>query len=293
MSRLLLAAGLVAFIHMINTLIYSVRPAGVITKRLAIAYSMFNVIFLFASTANTILAPLMSSIVEHAIQRSVEALPTVGLADIVHTAVYQQELAHLNQDIRLVIMAATVGTVLGILLIPAFVRIFVQAISLFDEIKSVPKMIFMLIFSPRRVARLLRSIELPKVAMVKKVRSNKGKLPKSFLVLNFIANGIFTTSVLSAMYAGALFPEFRSTATVLSGVINGIATLMFVMVVDPTAAMITDQALRGERDQYDVKLMSFYLAISRLAGTILAQALFVPAAIIIKYTAMFIAHPPF
>lgn len=293
MTRLVVAAGLVAFIHMINTLIYSVRPAGVITKRLAIAYSLFNVIFLFASTANMVLAPLMSSIVEHAIQRSVEAMPETGLTDIVHTALYQQELAMLSHDIRLVIMAATVGTVLGILLIPAFVRIFIKAITLFDEIKSVPKMMLMLMFSPRRVANLLRDITLPKPAMVRKVRSNKTPLPKTFLWLNFIANGIFTTSVLSAMYAGALFPEFRSTATVLSGVVNGLATLMFVMVVDPTAAMITDQALRGERDQYDVKQMSFYLAVTRLAGTVLAQALFIPAAIIIKYTAMFIAHPPF
>ncbi|MEG6616139.1 lipid II flippase Amj family protein [Peptococcaceae bacterium 1198_IL3148] len=293
MSRLLLAAILIAFIHMINTLIYSVRPAGVHTKRLAIAYSLFNVISLFASTANLVLAPLMSSIVEHAIQRFIAANPGAEMATIAETANYQAELALLNQDFRLVIVAATVGTLVGIFLIPAFVRIFVRGIMWFDEVKSVPKMLTMLIFSPKRVVGLLRSLNMPKKDVVERVRDSKTKLPATFLWLNFIANGIFTTGVLSALYAGALFPEFRATTTVLSGVVNGFATLMFAMVVDPTAAMITDQALRGERDQYDVKQMSFYLAVTRLGGTILAQVLFVPAAWIIQHTAMFIAHPPF
>jgi hypothetical protein len=293
MTRLALSAMLIAIIHMINTLIYSVRPAGVHTKRLAIAYSLFNVIFLFASTANMVLAPLMSSIVEHAIQRAIIAHPGVEMAKIAETATYQTELALLNQDFRLVIMAATVGTLVGTLLIPAFVRIFVRGIMWFDEVKSVPKMMAMLIFSPRRVMGLLRSINIPKRDVVRRVRSSKSNLPKTFLWLNFFANGIFTTSVLSAMYAGALFPEFRATTTVLSGVVNGIATLMFALIVDPTAAMITDQALQGERNQYDVKRMSFYLAITRLGGTVLAQALFVPAAWLIQHTSMFIAHPPF
>lgn len=292
MTRLLVAVVLTAIIHMINTLIYSVRPAGVNTKRLAIAYSLFNVIFLFASTANMILAPLLSSIVEHAIQRAANARPDVDITGIVNTAVYQQELAALNHDIRLVILAATVGTLIGIMFIPAFVRIFVRAIILFDEVKSVPKMMFMVLFSPRRALNLARSIHLPHRDMVKRVRE-KTNIPKGFLWFNLVANAVFTTGVLSAMYAGALFPEFRATSIVLSGLVNGIATLMFVMVVDPTAAMITDQAMRGERDEYDVKQMSFYLAITRLGGTILAQAIFIPAAMLIQYTAMFIAHPPF
>ncbi|WP_031515523.1 lipid II flippase Amj family protein [Desulfofalx alkaliphila] len=293
MTRLILAAILTALIHLINTLIYSVRPAGVHTKRLAIAYSLFNVIFLFASTANMVLAPLLSSIVEHGIQRASAASPGVDISGIVNTALYQQELAALNQDIRLVILAATAGTLVGIIFIPTFVRVFVRGIMLFDEIKSVPKMLLMLLFSPRRIISLLRSFELPGKDMVRRARAKKANLPKTFLWMNFFANAIFTTSVLSAMYAGALFPEFRATSVVLSGVVNGFATLMFVMVVDPTAAMITDQALRGERDEYDVKQMSFYLALTRLGGTVLAQAIFVPAALLIQYVAMFIAHPPF
>ena len=38
MDRLLAVVVLTAIIHLINTLIYAVRPAGVITRRLATAY---------------------------------------------------------------------------------------------------------------------------------------------------------------------------------------------------------------------------------------------------------------
>ncbi|KUK40790.1 MAG: hypothetical protein XD69_1163, partial [Clostridia bacterium 62_21] len=64
----------------------------------------------------------------------------------------------------------------------------------------------------------------------------------------------------------------------LAPLVNGVATVLAATVVDPTAAMITDQALRGVRGEEDVKLMVMYLALTRLLGTMLAQVLFLPAA---------------
>jgi len=91
--------------------------------------------------------------------------------------------------------------------------------------------------------------------------------------------------VLSAIYAGALFPNFRSTAALLSAVVNGVATILSATVVEPTAAAITDQAMQGERGEEDVKQMVMYLALTRILGTALAQLIFVPAAYLVKYAA--------
>jgi hypothetical protein len=110
-------------------------------------------------------------------------------------------------------------------------------------------------------------------------------IPKGFLVANVIVTGIYTIGVLSALYAGALFPQYRSTAVLLSAIVNGFATVLVATIVDPTAARITDQALRGERSVRDVKLVVMWLAVTRFLGTLLAQVLFMPAALLIRWVA--------
>ncbi|WP_273483031.1 lipid II flippase Amj family protein [Desulforamulus ruminis] len=289
MDRLLAVVVLTAIIHLINTLIYAVRPAGVITRRLATAYSLFNVIFLVAQTANMLQAPLLGSIIDLAVGRGVEAAGS-GV-NLLNTPVYQQELLILDYQFRTIILGATVGTLIGALFIPMFITFFVKGIDVFGEVKSIPKMLGMMIFSPGKMARMAKSaVRIPNRQFFKQVLSEKVTIPKKFLILNIFITGIFTTSVLSSLYACALYPEFRTTASMLSGIINGIATILFATVVDPTAAGLTDQALRGERPEADIKQMSFYLALTRFLGTILAQLFFVPAAWIIKYVAEMIAR---
>lgn len=286
-TRLLAVALLTCLIHLINTLIYSVRPAGVLTRRLATAYSLFNVVFLLAQTANMLQAPLLSSIVEQAINRGQKAAGALT-HNVVQTPFYQHELASLNTDIRMVILAATLGTLVGTIFIPSFIKVFIKAIMVFDQTKSVPKMVLSFL-SPGGVKKQLNGFKVPDTGTFRETRKHKANLPKTFLFLNFFVTGIYTTGVLSALYAGALFPEFRATATLLSGIINGFATIMFATVVDPTAAMITDQALREERPEQDVKKMSLYLGLTRMGGTLFAQLIFVPAAFLVQEVARLIA----
>ncbi|MCG9967811.1 lipid II flippase Amj family protein [Pelotomaculum terephthalicicum JT] len=290
MDRLLAVAVLTAVIHLVNTLTYSVRLSGVRTQRLATAFSLFNVIFLLASTANTIQGPLLSSIVERAINiGQAQISGNIPGDQLVNQPVYQEQLALLDHNIRFVIAAATVGTIVGTALIPAFVRIFIRAILLFEESGSVPRMIGMVIISPRRLFNLSRQLYFPRRNSLKLLTARRIALPKTFLVLNIVVTGVYTTGVLSALYAGALFPDFRSTAALLSAVINGIATVLAATVVDPTAASITDQALRGERSEDDVKQMALYLSVTRFLGTVFAQFIFLPSAYFIKLVASWLA----
>ncbi|MGO0122542.1 lipid II flippase Amj family protein [Desulfothermobacter acidiphilus] len=282
---LILVLVLTALIHLINTLIYSARWAGVKTGRLATAYSLFNIIFLIASTANTVQAPLLSSLVERTINQGLAALGSHLPDDLLlQMPVYQHELHLLEHQIRWVILSATLGTVVGGVLLPPFVRLFSRTILLFEEVGSVPRLFF-LALSPRRFWNALKVMRPASPGSLRRVMAHKLGLPKGFLLLNIFISGIYTTGVLSALYAGALFPHYRTTATLLSPIVNGVATVLLAMVVDPTAAVITDQALQGKREEKDVRQMVAYLAITRFLGTILAQLLFVPSAWLIRAVA--------
>lgn len=288
MGRLLIVAVLTALIHIINTLIYSVRVSGVRTGRPATAMSLFNVIFLLSSTANMIQGPLLATIVENAIIKGGAAAEIAGRkGQMVFSPAYQEQLGILAADIRLVILAATLGTLLGTIMIPCFVNIFVRCIVVFEQVGSVPRLVLMPVFAPRKFKKIASSATLP-APRTPEGKVEAGGIPRLFLVLNVLVTGIFTTGVLSALYAGALYPDYRAAATMMASIVNGVAQILFATIVDPTAARITDQALRGERAEGDVRRMAYYLAAARLAGTLLAQVIFIPAAYFIRYVALLI-----
>jgi len=287
-DRIFLIALLTAIIHFTDTLVYAVRLSGVITRRLATAFSLFQIIALLASTANLIQAPLLSSVVENSINRGLQEAAAAG-RQLLESPYYHQQLNLLNINIRLIILAATLGTLIGVVVTPAFNYIFTRVILLFEEAGSVPRLLLVIV-SPRRLARVMRKrpLHLPGFKQPG-ANGRQCDIPPAFLVANTAVVGIWTTGVLSALYAGALLPDYRSTASLLSGVVNGLATVLAAMIVDPTAAMITDQAIRGRREQNDVRQMVYYLCLTRILGTVLAQFLFLPAAGLIKWVALLMA----
>ncbi|MEK7376554.1 MAG: DUF2837 family protein, partial [Candidatus Margulisiibacteriota bacterium] len=100
---------------------------------------------------------------------------------------------------------------------------------------------------------------------------------------------IYAIGVLSSLYAGAQVPEFRTTASQLSGIVNGIATVLLALMVDPTAAHITDMVIRGKRKENDVRTVVFYIVLGRIMGTlILSQLFFWPASTYIVNATMFV-----
>ncbi|MCA9781548.1 MAG: DUF2837 family protein, partial [Candidatus Eremiobacteraeota bacterium] len=100
-----------------------------------------------------------------------------------------------------------------------------------------------------------------------------------FLIGNVIVLTFLTVGQLAAIYAGAaLAPEVARTATLLSPLINGVATITLSIIVDPGCATIVDDAIKGERELEDVETMTFWLALGSVIGTSLAQLLFLPGA---------------
>jgi hypothetical protein len=260
MTPLLIVCILTGIIHFAETAASSLRLAGVRTKQIATSLSFVNATLLVTRTSNMLQAPFLGGMVDHAILTG--------------------NPGSLVTSFRSVIFAAFIGNALGALLTPFFVAVFTKAIWRFEKIGSVPRLIAAA-FLPRNFLAIVRRFRLP--AKESWLNLSLKGMPQAFLWINLGVVSIYAIGVLSSLYAGALVPEFRITASQLSAIVNGIATILLVTLVDPTCAYITDQAVRGKRKESDVRTMVFYIILGRIIGTlILSQLIFLPAAEYIK-----------
>lgn len=283
MDRLLFVFLLTAFINLINTLTRSSRLSGVRTKHLATAISLFSVVYLAASFANTLQAPLLASTVERTIESAYNQSLSVNPENVIETPLYQETLKDLNSKLRFVILGATLGTVVGMFSIPSFVSSFSNAIKSFGETGSVFKVIFLFLVSMFKPGSGILRLRMSSRETLRELISLKMRIPKAFLYWNLASYSLWTANVLSGLYAGALYPEFRSTAVLMASIVGNASIIVNVMMVDPVLARVTDDVARGVREEIELKQIIFFLAISNLLGTLLSQAVFEPVAWGLQY----------
>jgi hypothetical protein len=279
MDRIHLVALLTAVIHLTDTLFYAVRLSGVRTRRLITALSLFQVIGLLAGVANMVQAPLLSAVVEQAINAG--------------QAVHQAHLQYLLGGMRLIILAASAGTIAAAVITPVFIFFMNRAVFVFERTGSIPQLLLLLL-SPTRIARLSREFASTRrgyrrsplrrgLAAASDMIFRGQPLPLGLLLVHILVISIWTNGVLAALYAGALLPAYRSTASLLSGIVNGVAAILSNFLIDPVTAVITDQALQGQRDERDITSLTYWLICTRLLGTILAQLIFLPTAHLVEH----------
>ncbi|MEG0773806.1 lipid II flippase Amj family protein [Clostridium sp.] len=245
-------------IHVVDTLAYAVRLNSVKSGNFALSMSLFNLIVLVARTANMFQAPLIGLMIDKSIKLAYD--PIV--------------------EIRYIIFATTIGTVLGIVLIPTFLTIFSKAVTKLEETGSVPSLVVQSL-SLANIKRVAKSTVSPSRSMIRNLRYKN--IPKRLLVLNILITGIYAIGVLAAYYGSTFNPDNRVAISSSSGMINGIASILLTMFIDPKAALITDEATRGKREYEDVKTLVIMLIGTKLVGTLLGQLLLIPAAKVITY----------
>jgi Alternate to MurJ len=125
---------------------------------------------------------------------------------------------------------------------------------------------------------------VPSTAHLKDMRL-RTKLSPSIIALNVAAQALITVAVFASLYAGSLNPEFRVTASTLSSVINGVATIVLFAFIDPHLSIMTDDVVEGRTSEAAFRRAVVWLAGTRIAGTLLAQLIFVPAAVMIAVIA--------
>lgn len=263
--QLTILFALTFLINLIGSLAYSVRIAGVRTGRIALSFSLFNILVLVSRTANTFQAPLLAKRVEHGLHAPATVAGALG-------------------DFRWLLFAASLATVVGAVLTPTFQRLFTSAVAVFARDRSLPKLFFRAL-SPGGLAHLRDAAVLPSAANVMAEGALRGPTALGVMLVNTRATAIWTVGVFAALYAGYLAPEFRATASNLSGVINGLATILLFAVVDPFLAMLTDDVTAGRSTEPAFRRAVVGMLGSRLTGTALAQLLLLPSAQLIAQLA--------
>lgn len=258
-TQLWIICALTFVIHVIATLAYAVRIAGVRTRRIAMSFSLFGIIALVSRTANSFQGPFIAKRVELDIARHAEG----GLLG----------------DFRLFLLTATVASIIGTFLIPTFQRYFSRAVEHFQANRSVPRLLLH-IFSRGGVSYIRDGARLPSRQNVTQLATGAGVSWK-VIGLNVFAMTIWTVGVFASLYAGYLKPELRVTCANLSSVINGFATVVLAVVIDPQVSVMTDDVIEGRVSENHFRRAITTLAGARVFGTLCAQLALVPAALII------------
>ncbi len=244
-------------IHLTESVAYSMRLSGIRTRQIAIAMSFVSSTLLVSRLSNMFQAPLLGAMVDSTVLLGTTA-----------------SLHQLEGSFRLVIFAAFLGSLVGAMMTPTAVELFQAAMRRFMQSGSLPR-VALAAFRPRNTVRIIKAFKLPRLHSLKGIRL--GTIPRTFLIVNVVVTAVYTIGVLCSLLAGAYLPEMRSTAIQLSGIVNGIATIFFTIIVDPSGARITDQVYHHQRPEADVRSVIFFLLIGRIFGTfILAQLIFLP-----------------
>ena len=259
-KQLLLICALTFIIHIIGTLAYSVRIAGIRTRRIAVSLALFSILMLLSRTSNSFLGPFLAKRVETGIDQHVAA-------------------STLLVDFRWLLFSASLATIIGAILIPTFQRAFCRAVEHFQVHRSVPKLLLHAVFKGG-LSYLKTSASLPKPANVTGLRQQSG-VSISMTAMNVIATALWTVGVFAALYAGVLDPSVRVTSSTLSSIINGGATIMMAVFIDPHMSGMTDDVIEGKIEESQFRRAVVWLVGSRLAGTLIAQFLLVPSAVVI------------
>lgn len=265
-SQLILICLLTASINLIGTLAYAARIAGVRTGRIALSFSLFNLLVLVSRMSNSFLGPFLAKRIE--------------------TRLAEGGGEALENDFRLVIASASLSVLLGILLVPTGQRMFARAIGYFQRNRSTVRMLLHTA-TPAGISAIRESLALPSSAHLGHLAPPRS-VPWQVLASNMVAQALLTVGVLASLYAGYLNPEFRVTASQLSAVVNGLATILLFAFIDPQLSVMTDDVVEGRMSGPDFRQAIIWISFSRLAGTLLAQAIFLPSAEAIAWVANYV-----
>lgn len=254
--QLLIICLLTAAINLIGTLAYAARIAGVRTRRIAMSFALFNILVLVSRTSNSFLGPFLA--------KRIETRISGGGGEQLFT------------DFQIVLASASGAVALGIVLVPTGQRLFARAIGHFQHTRSTTRLMLKAA-SPTGLRTMREALRVPSATHLRNLGRERG-VGWGVLLANCLAQALITVGVLASLYAGYLNPEFRVTASQLSAVINGFATILLFALIDPQLSVMTDDVVEGRVPEALFRRTIVWISFSRLAGTLLAQALFLPSA---------------
>jgi hypothetical protein len=227
--------------------------AGIRTRRPSQARSFYNLLALSARAAKALQITLLAGLVDRSV--------TAGL------------VADLTSTLRLVLLAAASGIVIGAALVPSAARLLERAVRSYEQRRSLPRVVLHGL-SIETLPRARSELRTPRARAI--VWASRHRLPWRWILITVVVATFSAVGGPAAQIASAITPEGARTALTLPSFFTGVGTVLLVLLVDPLTAHVMDEALRGERPTSDVTSVTVWQIGGRLAGTLLAQLLLLP-----------------
>jgi hypothetical protein len=256
---------------------YAARYAGVTTRRIATAISLFSLLVTASRLAALFMTPSLGALADGTANSALSAHLKAVPAEAIHV---------FDLQMRIIVAAGSVGILIGAFLLPMFLAGFTRGVRSFEQRGSIPASLLRLL-DPAVMVFLLRHLRPRRFSLADFPIS---AVPRRLLIFNTLLYAVYAVGVVGAYYASVIDLGARTTATGLSGLVNGVGTVAFALFIDPTTALIVDQTVRDERPRRDVKAMIFWLIVTAFVGTLLAQLILVPAAEYIALVAHYWPH---
>jgi hypothetical protein len=266
-DKVIIIALFILIITMIETLAYSTRISGARVKLIATALSLFSTLVIVSRFSTMIQQPLTAKLIAEA--------PDLN------------KLHYIEEQYRILIGVTSVGVLLGILLFPTFINIFSRAIIQLSNQRGSIIALFVNQCSLNGIRKIFKCFRLPRFTYLNGITLKT--IPKRLFVINVIISAVFTIGVLSSIYASMLVPpDYAQAALMSSGIINGIATILLTLFIDPKASVLADRVMKRQTDYIYLKSYSLTMISSKFLGTLVAQLLFIPAAYYVAWFAKWI-----
>ncbi|MCW3096489.1 MAG: hypothetical protein JWL77_2107 [Chthonomonadaceae bacterium] len=135
-------------------------------------------------------------------------------------------------------------------------------------------------FSRAGLNYLAHSVRLPAKENLTQLTQGPN-LPVRVILFNIVATAVSGVGVFASLYAGCLHPSLRLTAGSLVGIISGLSMILLTVFIDPYLSILSDDVVEGKVSEPHFRKAVGWLVGSRMAGTVLAQAMLIPAAYLI------------
>lgn len=251
MLRPVIIAGcLLGTMSIVDTLAYGVRTSGVLTRKLAISLSLFNILVIISRFSNMFSAPILGN-----------------FPDKVYQGVYTVE--NVQAALQLDLLFVIAGVLIGGLLMPTLIKLFKRGIQVLEDVGTLPKT---MVYGLRHLSEFPRQFSPPRLRYLKEFGDFR-VLPYQFLLYNVFVTCFYSIGVMSTVLAASVDHSVAGTAILLSGIVNGIATMTLFIIVDPPAAVVVENCISGKRPVSHAKIMNVALTVTRLLGCLLALLL--------------------
>ena len=234
--------------------------------RIAVSLALSSILMLLSRTSNSLLGPFFS----------------LTFAKRVETGIDQHVAAStLLVDFRWLLFSASLATILGAILIPTFQRAFCRAVEHFQIHRSVPKLLLHAVFKGG-LSYLKTSASLPKPPVnVTGLREKSGVSVSIVIATALWTVGASLSTLHRSPVRGRAGPQrarhlqhpfinhqrrrHHHDGRLHRHVVSG----------------MTDDVIEGKIEESQFRRAVVWLVGSRLAGTLIAQFLLVPSAVVI------------